>query len=167
VSKTRVRRNSGWALRREGFAIAARYDALAVRIVVDLNTGIQIAIPPDLMEGLAGASPDDLADIEISPTGLGLHWPKLDADVYVPGLLKGIFGTKRWIAAELGAAGGKSRSQAKAAPQRVRTAARAGGPISGPAPPDQSIGACWRGSPGSIGAAWATPRRLRSRRRTA
>jgi hypothetical protein len=107
------------ALRREGFAIAARYDALAVRIVVDLNTGIQIVIPPDLMEGLAGASPDDLADIEISPTGLGLHWPALDADVYVPGLLKGVFGTKGWMAAELGAAGGKARSPAKAAAARA------------------------------------------------
>jgi hypothetical protein len=106
-------------LRHGGFAVAARYDALAVRIVVDLNNGIQIAIPPDLIEGLAGASLDDLADIEISPAGLGLYWPKLDADVYVPGLLKGAFGSQRWMAAELGAAGGKARSQAKAAAARA------------------------------------------------
>ncbi|WP_352509685.1 MULTISPECIES: DUF2442 domain-containing protein [unclassified Mesorhizobium] len=31
----------------------------------------------------------------ISPTGLGLHWPQLDADVDVPALLQGVFGSKR------------------------------------------------------------------------
>ncbi|MER8672015.1 DUF2442 domain-containing protein [Mesorhizobium sp. M1156] len=33
----------------------------------------------------------------ISPTGLGLHWPQLDADVDVPALLQGVFGSKRWM----------------------------------------------------------------------
>jgi len=69
------------------------------------------AFPTRLAEGLADASPGDLAEIEVSPAGLGLHWPKLDADVYVPALLQGVFGSKRWMAAELGAAGGKARSR--------------------------------------------------------
>jgi len=43
-------------------------------------------------------------------TGLGLHWPKLDADVYVPALLQGVFGSKQWMAAQLGAVGGKARA---------------------------------------------------------
>ncbi|HMK89880.1 MAG TPA: DUF2442 domain-containing protein [Methylocystis sp.] len=34
-----------------------------------------------LVEGLAGASDEDLAEIEISPAGLNLQWPRLDADV--------------------------------------------------------------------------------------
>jgi hypothetical protein len=106
------------ALRENGFAVSARYDRRAGRIVVNLNTGVQIAFPTRLAEGLAEASPDDLAEIEISPAGLGLHWPKLDADVYVPALLQGVFGSKRWMAAELGAAGGKARSRAKAAAAR-------------------------------------------------
>ena len=106
------------ALRENGFAVSARYDRRTARIVVNLNTGVQIAFPTRLAEGLAGASPDDLAEIEISPAGLGLHWPKLDADVYVPALLQGVFGSKRWMAAELGAAGGKARSRAKAAAAR-------------------------------------------------
>ena len=102
-------------LRESGFVIAARYDRRTSRIVVNLNTGMQIAVPPRLMEGLADASPADLAEIEISPSGLGLHWPKLDADVYVPGLMQGVFGSKRWMAAQLGAAGGQARSRAKTA----------------------------------------------------
>jgi hypothetical protein len=107
------RRTAG--LRENGFAVAARYDRRAARVVVKLSTGVEIAFPAKLAEGLAGASADDLAIIEISPAGLGLHWPKLDADLYVPALLQGVFGSRHFMAAELGAAGGKARSQAKAA----------------------------------------------------
>jgi hypothetical protein len=106
------------ALRENGFAESARYDRRAARIVVNLNTGVQIAFPTRLVEGLAEASPDDLAEIEISPAGLGLHWPKLDADVYVPAILQGVFGSKRWMAGQLGAVGGKVRSRAKTAAAR-------------------------------------------------
>jgi hypothetical protein len=35
-----------------------------------------------------------LAEIEISPAGVGLHWPKLDADVHVPALLQDVLGSK-------------------------------------------------------------------------
>ncbi|MCM2505284.1 DUF2442 domain-containing protein [Aureimonas altamirensis] len=105
-------------LRENGFAVSARYDRRSGRVAVNLNTGVQIAFPSRMVEGLADASPDDLADIEVSPAGLGLHWPKLDADVYVPALLQGVFGSKRWMAAQLGAAGGQARSRAKTAAAR-------------------------------------------------
>ena len=106
------------AQRQGGYAIAARYDRRQSRVVVTLNTQVQISFPVRLAQGLAEASPDDLADIEITPSGLGLHWPRLDADLYVPGLLAGQFGGKTSIAAELGAAGGRARSSAKAASAR-------------------------------------------------
>ena len=115
VSDEDVRQAEGRteALREKGFAVAARYDRRTSRVVVDLNTGVQVAFPTRLAEGLAGASAIDLASIEISPSGLALYWPKLDADLYVPTLLQGVFGSKRWMAAELGATGGKARSRAK------------------------------------------------------
>ena len=106
------------ALRENGFAVSARYDRRAARIVVDLSTGVQVAFPVRLAEGLADASATDLADIEISASGLGLHWPKLDADLYIPALLQGVFGSKRWMAAQLGAVGGRVRSPAKSAAAR-------------------------------------------------
>lgn len=105
-------------LRQHGHVIAARYDRRRSRVIVSLNTGVQVAFPAELAEGLAGAAPDDLADIEISPAGLAIHWPKLDADLYVPALLAGVFGSKRWMASQLGAAGGRMRSSAKAASSR-------------------------------------------------
>lgn len=106
------------ALRRNGFALSARYDADADRIAIELSTGVQVAFPPRLAEGLADADPRDLAVIEISPSGLGLHWPALDADLYVPALLQGILGSKGWMAAQLGASGGRIRSPVKAASAR-------------------------------------------------
>lgn len=105
-------------LRETGFVESARYDRRSSRIVLNLNTGVHIAFPPRLLEGLADASAADLAEVEISPSGLGLHWPKLDLDVYVPALLQGVFGSKRWMAAQLGSAGGQARSRAKTSAAR-------------------------------------------------
>ena len=106
------------AARQGGHAVAARYDRRRSRVVVRLDTGVELAFPPKIAEGLAGASPEDLAEIEISPAGLGLHWPRLDADIYVPALLLGVFGSLPWMARQLGAAGGATRSDAKAAAAR-------------------------------------------------
>jgi hypothetical protein len=52
------------------------------------------------------------------PAGLGLHRPKLDADVYVPALLQGVLGSRQWTAAQLGKAGGQARCAGKAASPR-------------------------------------------------
>ena len=41
------------ALRENGFAVSARYDRRTARIVVNLNTGVRIAFPARLAEGLA------------------------------------------------------------------------------------------------------------------
>jgi hypothetical protein len=78
-------------------AISARYDRRISRIVIALSNGLELALPPHLAEGLAHARAAELADIEITPSGLGLHWPKLDADLYLPSLMEGIFGSPRWM----------------------------------------------------------------------
>jgi len=106
-------------------AVSARYAAgQGARIVVELDNGCAFAFPVDQAQGLVGASPDDLAVIEITPTGLGLHWPRLDADLLVPALLAGVLGSRHWMA-ELGRAGGKSRSQRKA--EAARSNGKKGG----------------------------------------
>lgn len=58
------------------------------------------------------------AIIEISPGGLGLHFPMLDADLYLPALLEGIFGSRKWMAGMMGRSGGLTKSPAKAAASR-------------------------------------------------
>lgn len=109
----------GEEVRRRGYAVRAAYDSRQNRLVVELNTGVTIMVPVHLIEELADATADGLGEIEISPAGTALHWPRLDADVYVPSLMQGIYGTKRWMAAQLGAAGGSARSPAKSAAARA------------------------------------------------
>jgi hypothetical protein len=68
---------------------------------------------------LERATPTDLGEIEISPSGFGLHFPRIDADLYIPALLEGFFGSRRWMAARLGARGGKAKTEAKAEASRA------------------------------------------------
>lgn len=62
-----------------------------------IRSGAVFSFPPDIAQGLADASEEDLAAVEITPSGAGLHWEKLDADFSVPGLLSGCFGTRAWM----------------------------------------------------------------------
>jgi hypothetical protein len=99
---------------RRPHAFSAHHDAARDRIVVELSTGIEISFSPKQAQGLETARPDDLSEIEISPSGLGLHFPKLDADIYVPALLEGVLGSAKWMAGQMGRIGGAARSVSKA-----------------------------------------------------
>jgi Protein of unknown function (DUF2442) len=106
-------------------ATGACYDAARDRIVVELSTGIEISFSPKQAQGLATARPDDLSEIEIAPSGPGLHFPKIDADIYVPALLEGVLGSAKWMAGQMGRIGGAARSAAKA--QAARENGKRGG----------------------------------------
>jgi len=99
-------------------AVAARYDHASRRIRIQLSSGVEVAFAPQSAQGIENAKPSQLSAIEISPSGLGLHFPALDADLYVPALLAGFLGSKKWAAAKMGATGGHSKSAAKAAASR-------------------------------------------------
>jgi len=113
------------AIREKGHATAARYDHKANRLIVSLHNGVELTVPVHLIQDLADAAPGQLSTIEITPSGLGLHWPDIDADVYVPGILAGTFGTKAWMASVMGEKGGRVRSHAKA--EAARANGRKGG----------------------------------------
>jgi hypothetical protein len=99
-------------------AVEARYDRKNDRVVITLSSGLELAFSPRRAQGLEHAKPAQLDRIEITPSGFGIHFPKLDADLYLPALIEGFFGSKRWMASRLGAVGGRSRSVAKAAASR-------------------------------------------------
>ncbi len=99
-------------------AVEASYDRKRRRIVVELANGIGFMFSPEGAQGLEGAKASDLAKVEISAAGRGLHFPTLDADLYIPALLEGILGSARWTAARLGQAGGSAKSDAKAKASR-------------------------------------------------
>jgi len=99
-------------------AIAAVYRLADDTVVITLATGVQVAIPRKLLQGLQDATPRQLAKVEIGGPGTGLHWPLLDVDHYVPAVLAGVFGTRRWMS-EIGRRGGMVRSAAKATASRI------------------------------------------------
>ena len=99
-------------------AASAHYDGGRNRVIVRLTTGVEIGFAPRDVEGPRHASIEDLKAIEVEAFGLGIHFPRLDADLYVPALRQGVLGSKRWMAAQLGSAGGRAHSPAKAATSR-------------------------------------------------
>ena len=106
-------------------AIAAHYNRKAKRIVISLSTKVEVMFNPSDVQGLENAKPSQLEEIEITPSGFGLYFPELDEGINVLNLLEGTMGSRKWMAARLGAAGGSSRSKPKAA------AARANGSLGG------------------------------------
>jgi hypothetical protein len=106
-------------------ALTARFDRRSNRVVVQLSTKLDIAFDPKDAEGLEGATADQLKTIEISPSGFGIYFPKLDADLYIPALLEGFLGSRSWMARRMGQRGGSSRSKVK------REAARQNGLLGG------------------------------------
>ncbi|TAM74767.1 DUF2442 domain-containing protein [bacterium] len=95
-------------------AVKGRYDRKSDRLVLDLRNGVTVAIPRALLQGLAGADPALVSQVEVTRSGEGLHWEALDVDFSVPSLLVGIFGTRSWMS-KLGQEGGLVSSAAKAA----------------------------------------------------
>jgi hypothetical protein len=115
-------KRSAERLKKTPVAVSARYDKRVGRVVVGLSTGLELSFKPHDTQGLEKSRVEDLSEIEISPSGLGLHFPQLDADLYLPGLLEGLLGSKRWMAARMGAAGGRAKTEAKSAASRANGA---------------------------------------------
>lgn len=79
-------------------ATAAYYDDASTSITISLSSGLELLFSPNTVQGLENAQPADLAIIEISPSGLGLYFQKVDADLFIPSLLYGLLGTEKWMA---------------------------------------------------------------------
>src|SRR5664279_955867 len=112
-------------------AVSAHYDHRTGRIVIHLSSKLIVSFSPGDVEGLEDARPSQLNEIEISPSGFGIHFPAVDADIYVPGLLEGLLGSKTWMASRLGQIGGRSSSKAKKAASKAngRLGGRPGKPV--------------------------------------
>lgn len=94
-------------------AVKAWYELTSARIFIEIKNGVVMGFPYQLLEGLESATPEQLGEVEVTPSGYGLHWESLDIDLGVPQLVSGIFGTKTWMK-QLGRLGGLVKSTAKA-----------------------------------------------------
>jgi hypothetical protein len=119
-AEIRVALEQAKQLKDEARIVRAKYLPTMQAFVFQLNDGTLQAIAKDKLEGLQSGTRSQLSKIELLGNGTALHWPDLDVDIYVPLLLKGIYGTGRWMA-EIGRQGGSVQSDAK------RVAARANG----------------------------------------
>jgi hypothetical protein len=58
-------------------------------LTVDLADGRRIAAPVNWYPRLAQGSPSERANWRLIGRGVGIHWPDLDEDISVKGLLEG------------------------------------------------------------------------------
>jgi hypothetical protein len=61
----------------------------ADRLIVDLMDGRTIAVPLAWYPRLFEATPEQRSDWKIAGGGYGIHWPEIDEDLSVEGLLRG------------------------------------------------------------------------------
>ena len=99
-------------------AVSARYDVETQRLVIELKNGSTFAVPASLVQGLADATDAQRGEIEVWGDGYALRWESLDLDFTVPGLVSGVFGTRRYMAS----LAGQRTSPAKAAAARANGA---------------------------------------------
>ena len=72
-------------------------------LAVDLEDGRTISVPIGWYPRLAHGTPEEQANFQISGAGYGIHWPGLDEDIGVEGLLLGKQSTEspssfaRWL----------------------------------------------------------------------
>jgi len=89
-------------------------------LIVGLSNGRRLVLPVEDLQGLTDATQEQMRRYELLGGGTGISFPELDVDLYVPALIEGVYGNRRWMA-ELGRRGGSVKSKAK------RLAAKANG----------------------------------------
>lgn len=78
---------SSLAYRVAPHAVAAR--CTSDELVVSLNDGRVLSVPLAWFPRLASATPEQLATFELLGEGEGIHWPDVDEDISILGLLEG------------------------------------------------------------------------------
>jgi hypothetical protein len=70
--------------------IAKQVRVTARALIVDLQDGRTLSVPIQWYPRLAHGSPSERREWELIGPGLGIHWPALDEDISVEGLLHGL-----------------------------------------------------------------------------
>jgi hypothetical protein len=81
-------------------------------LIVGLSNGRRLVIPIEDLQGLRNSTNDQLKKFELLGRGTGISFPDLDVDLYVPALIEGVYGNRRWMGM-LGRRGGRARTEAK------------------------------------------------------
>ena len=110
----RANRKAELRLAKMPTAVSVLYHRRVSRVIIMLSTGYGVMFSRMLFRSWSMPSRIQMDDIEITPSGLGIHFPKIDADLYLPALLEGGAWGTGWLLSD-GAKGGKAATPAKAA----------------------------------------------------
>jgi hypothetical protein len=101
-------------------ALAVEHIPALKLLIVGLSNGRRLVLPIEDVQGLGNATHKQIQNYELLGRGTGISFPELDVDLYVPALIEGVYGNRRWMA-QLGKKGGSAKTEAK------RLAAKANG----------------------------------------
>ena len=101
-------------------ALAVEHIPALKLLIVGLSNQRRLVLPIEDLQGLGNATHKQIQNYELLGHGTGISFPDLDVDLYVPALIEGVYGNRRWMA-QLGRKGGSARTEAK------RKAAKANG----------------------------------------
>lgn len=110
-------------------AIAKSVRVTSRDLIVELHDGRTISVPVEWYPRLAHGSLQERQQWELIGPGIGIHWPVLDEDISIGGLLQGLpsgesaASFKRWLAARRKPANRLQSTKARRRP----SAARGGG----------------------------------------
>ena len=89
----------------EGSALAKSIHVTDTELVVELTDGRKVCIPIEWYPRLMQATPAERSDYKLIGNGSGIHWPQLDEDISVEGILAGRHSAEsaesfdRWLSA--------------------------------------------------------------------
>jgi hypothetical protein len=101
-------------------AVAVEHIPSLNLLIVTLSNQRRLVFPIEDVQGLGNATHEHMQNYELLGHGTGISFPDLDVDLYVPALIEGVYGNRRWMA-QLGKKGGSAKTEAK------RRAAKANG----------------------------------------
>ena len=105
----------------EPLAKSAQYVPRFKLLIVELTNGRRLVLPIEDLQGVENATAKQLQNIEIFGLGTGIIFSDIDMGFYVPALIEGVYGNKRWMA-EMGKRGGSAKTEAKQMASRANGA---------------------------------------------
>jgi hypothetical protein len=105
----------------EPLATTAQYIPTFKVLIVGLTNGRRLVLPIEDLQGLETATAKQLRNVEILSLGTEINFPDIDLGFYVPSLIEGVYGNRRWMS-ELGKRGGQAKTEAKQIASRANGA---------------------------------------------
>lgn len=106
-------------------AVSALFDKKHHKIVLHLDTGIDISFDPRQAYGLEKATANELRNVDVVGAGGTIHFPELDTFLSIPRILEGFLGPMDWARREAAARASRENGKLGGRPRKVPAEAAA------------------------------------------